>query len=49
MAIKALKKMLCYTVADANARRTGDTLGKVKLVTQVGWLAHMLLERQRSW
>ena len=40
--------MLCDTVADANARRTGDTIAKVELVTQVGGLADTLLQRQRS-
>jgi len=40
--------MLCDTVADANATRTGDTTGKVELETKIGWLADTLLQRQRS-
>ena len=40
--------MLCDTVADENARRTGDTLGNVELVTQVCRLADRQAGREVS-
>ena len=40
--------MLCDMVAEANARRTGDRIGKVELETKVGGVADTLLQRQRS-